>query len=283
MRCNSRITSADGVGKNMQIANVKATYRAAFHRQTAAEFFNVDFSDQLCPFQAFAFALAILDHSSVGRKEPNLTMLEVCASRRRAGRCLLLLMLILFTLAWIAAGHTLSVDGCDAGDAWWAISVGCVTLLSLVCTIAAMRQALPESRGCLTCLAFLILLSLITCLIMLSNITLEDDLALVANDTVNASVEMGSGEMGSGSGETMLRLLNEDGSTPSISLCPHERRLGTSWVAWLILLVILASCASISLCIGARRSVTSSEHRDERVVRRLNPDGVPVDRDGLPV
>ena len=131
-------------------------------------------------------------------------------------------------------------------------------------------------------MAFLILLSLITCLIMLSNITLEDDLALVANDTVNASVEMGSGEMGSGSGETMLRLLNEDGSTPSISLCPHERRLGTSWVAWLILLVILASCASISLCIGARRSVTSSEHRDERV-RRLNPDGVPVDRDGLPV
>ena len=66
---------------------------------------------------------------------------------------------------------------------------------------------------------------------MLSNITLEDDLTLVANDTVNASVEMGSGEMGSGSGETMLRLLNEDGSTPSISLCPHERRLGTSWVA----------------------------------------------------
>ena len=132
-------------------------------------------------------------------------------------------------------------------------------------------------------MAFLILLSLITCLIMLSNITLEDDLSLVANDTMNASVEMGSGEMGSGSGETMLRLLNEDGSTPSISLCPHERRLGTSWVAWLILLVILASCASISLCIGARRSVTSSEHRDERVVRRLNPDGVPVDRDGLPV
>ena len=270
--------------KNMQIANVKATYRAAFQfGKLRQNLFNVDFSDQLCPFQAFAFALAILDHSSVGRKEPNLTMLEVCASRRRAGRCLLLLMLILFTLAWIAAGHTLSGDGCDAGDAWWAISVGCVTLLSLVCTIAAMRQALPESRGCLTCLAFLILLSLITCLIMLSNITLEDDLALVANDTVNASVEMGSGEMGSGSGETMLRLLNEDGSTPSISLCPHERRLGTSWVAWLILLVILASCASISLCIGARRSVTSSEHRDERVVRRLNPDGVPVDRDGLPV
>ena len=146
--------------KNMQIANVKATYRAAFQfGKLRQNLFNVDFSDQLCPFQAFAFALAILDHSSVGRKEPNLTMLEVCASRRRAGRCLLLLMLILFTLAWIAAGHTLSVDGCDAGDAWWAISVGCVTLLSLVCTIAAMRQALPESRGCLTCLAFLILLS----------------------------------------------------------------------------------------------------------------------------